>query len=231
MASLLRTITEPHDVTIGSVTYRVAVGGLTLPAIMFLAINDLPATVRVPFFGALTPAEVIMLAFGTLVAVYAHEAGHVIAGRTVNMPIRVVALDKAFPSVEPDNTNPDAADPRRRFWFAVGGAINDMLLGVSAVIIYAVAPEPWRWLFAGYLVGAAVNALNVLPLLVSGIAVAVIGAMGATLGDTNRYAVTLIMVGMVVTVIGMFTRNRVSDGDLAVRAWREWRHPDPELSQ
>ena len=204
---------------IGQVTFRVALGGLTLPALLFLAIGDLPNSMRIPVIGTLTGTQTALMAIGVLAAIYVHEAGHVAAARAVDMPLSVVALDKAFPSVEPEDTDPRADDPRRRFWFAAGGAITDIACAAAAVI----ASEPWRWLFVGYIAGAMVNGLNVLPLTLSGFVVLAVGAAGVVLDGPTTFAVTLTAVGMVVAIAGSRISSRLSDGDLALDAWKEWR--------
>lgn len=223
MPHLLRSITTPRTFTVGQVTFRVALGGLTLPALLFLALGDLPSSVRIPVLGTLTGGQTALVAVGVLSAIYVHEAGHVAAARAVDLPLSVVALDKAFPSVEPAEDDERTQDPRRRFWFAAGGAITDLACAGACTAAALVASDPARWLFVGYITGAMVNGLNVLPLTVSGLTVLGVGIAGVALDGPSAFAVSLVVVGMVVAIAGSRITYRLSDGDLALDAWKEWR--------
>lgn len=228
MNHFLHHLTRPHHITVGQVTFRVATGGLTLPALLFLAVNDLPHTVTLPVLGQHSSGEAALLALGILIAIYVHEAGHVAAARWVDMPLEVVALDKAFPSVVPHPTDQRCSDPRRRFWFAAGGAITDLSCAAVCTIAALLAQPPTQALLAGYVIGALINSLNVLPLTLSGVALVVLGAAGTVTTGSSRWTTTLVVLGMVVAVAGSLTTRWHSDGDLALAAWKEWRHTDED---
>lgn len=192
-----------------------------LPSVAFLIASQHTSD-PLPLLENLTVDQVVVLMAAMLIALVAHELGHVFAGVFVKMPLGAVRLDWILPAVEYDRHAPEAADPRRRLWFNAGGPIYSTVLTASALILAAATDSPgWQFALHAFAFGNAVQALNGLPGRSAGVVFTLLGVLGIGADPAQRtIAVTFVMAGVALVLLG---NRSQSDGDQALSAWREMR--------